>query len=64
MWYACVVLTGGTAGPDGLPEYLGDQLTGGPVNAKGSGMMKGPANLQGERVGGGVSDVVDESWQS
>ena len=57
IWYVCVVLTCGTASPDGLPEYLGDQLTGAPrVNAKGSGMMKGPANLDeaqhvGERVG-------------
>ena len=29
-----VVLTGGTAGPHGLPEYLGDLLTGGTVSER------------------------------
>ena len=32
--------TGGTAGPDGLPEYLGELTV--PVNVQGLGMMKGP----------------------
>ena len=44
IWYACVVLTGGTAGPDGLPEHLGDWLTGGPVSERqGLGHDEGPA---------------------
>ena len=32
--YACVVLTGGTTCPDGVPEPLGDWLAGGPVSGR------------------------------
>ena len=43
VWYACV---GGTTGPDGLPEYLGKKLTGGPVSERqGLEHDEGTANL-------------------